>query len=260
MQSSFPTIDVLANKIFCGVIVCELILVVIYWIDALTGSQFETLHSLFDLDSEANIPAWFSSAQLLCVALAFWSRALCQPSRIHPSKTFFILAGCAALYVSADETAQIHERVTWWMGRRYVDWLPALAVKNFWLVMIAVAVLVAICQLLAHDLIATWRDNRRLALLAAFGIGIGLGGGMGVETIGYEIFHGPSTSLWYKAEVTLEEFMEMFGASLILFSALKFNAGDTIELACAKIQRRTPTRVSSAIIKAAQSASGAHSR
>ena len=51
-------------------------------------------------------------------------------------------------------------------------------------------------------------------------ITIALTGGMGVETLGYKLFHGNSESVWYKVEVTIEEFMEMLGATLVLVSAL----------------------------------------
>src|SRR6185503_2187998 len=62
----------LFNKVVITALVCELTLVAIYWIDVLTGGHFQMLHSLFDLDSEGNIPAWFSSSQLFCVAISFW--------------------------------------------------------------------------------------------------------------------------------------------------------------------------------------------
>src|SRR5262245_45597978 len=180
MQSSqLRTFDQLAHKVFRVAFICQLTLVALYWTDALMGSRLETSHSLFDLDSEANIPAWYSSAQLMCATLAFWGRALRQPARTHPSKLFFVLAGCGTLYVSADETAQIHERFTWWMGQRYVDWLPRYAAHKFWMVMLGVAVLVGLAQLLAADLLGMWRCHQRLSLIALLGIGIGLAGGMG---------------------------------------------------------------------------------
>lgn len=140
----------LPKKVFISALICELVLVGIYLFDVATASHFQTLHSLFDLDSEGNIPAWFSSSQLFCVAIAFWS---CAVRKKRPSKLFFALAGLAAVYASSDETAQIHERVTALMGQRYVDWLPAYAAHNFLLVMVAVALLLTVCQFLADDLL-----------------------------------------------------------------------------------------------------------
>ena len=213
----------IANKILVGTIIFELVLVGVYWFDALSGGRYHLLHALFDLDGEANIPAWFSSAQLLFIALTFWNHARRQPLGMRPSRLFFIVAGCAAAYVSMDETAQIHEGITALLGKRYVDWLPRFTLTHFWMVMLIVAVVMALIQLFAGDLLAIWQGNRSLALAGLIGICIGLSGGMGLETLGYKLFHGARTSLWYKAEVTLEEFMEMLGASLILYATLKLN-------------------------------------
>jgi hypothetical protein len=213
----------LANKILVGTIIVELVLVGVYWFDILSGGHYQIVHVLFDLDGEANIPSWFSSAQLLFIALAFWTHALRQPARVHPSRLFFIAAGCAAVYVAMDETAQIHESVTGWLGKRYIDWLPRFTITHFWMIMLAVAIVITLIKLFARDLIAIWQGHRVLALTGLLGICIGLGGGMGLESLGYKLLHGVRTSLWYKVEVTFEEFMEMLGASLILYATLKLN-------------------------------------
>ena len=168
------TFDKFANEIFVGTILCELALLTVYWIDVLTHTHYHLLHLLFDLDGEGNIPAWFSSAQLMVLALAFWTHALRQPQGLRPSRRFFALSGGAALYASMDEAGQIHEHVTGWMGRRYVDWLPGYAGKHFWLVMVVVAIVVGLFQLLASDLMALWTEHRRFMLLAGLGISIGL--------------------------------------------------------------------------------------
>jgi len=223
--------NTLPNRIFAVGLICELVLVGIYWFDISTGAYFSLVHSLFDLDSEGNIPAWFSSSQLFCVAIAYWSCALRKRKHGRPSRVFFALAGLAAVYVSSDETAQIHERVTALIGKRYVDWLPLFASNNFLWVMLVVALLMVVCQLLAGDLLLLWNNHRRVTLIAAIGITVGLSGGMGVETLGYKLLQGHTDSLWYKIEVTVEEFMEMFGASLILLSALKLRLNRTAGLA-----------------------------
>src|SRR4029079_10563325 len=209
------------NRVIWIALICELTLVSIYWIDIATAGHFQMLHSLFDLDSEGNIPAWFSSSQLFCVAITFWSCAFGKRRALKPSKLFFALAGFGALYASSDETAQIHERVTAFMGQRYVDWLPSYAAHNFLFVMIAVALLLTACQFLADDLILLWKNYRTASMLAILGIAIALTGGIGVETLGYKIFHGHTESIWYKVEVSVEEFMEMLGATVVLVSALK---------------------------------------
>ena len=221
MKSLYTNLKInFPGKVIVTALLCEIALVAVYWFDVTTTGHHQTLHALFDLDSEGNIPAWFSSSQLFCVAIAFWSCALRKRRSGRPSRLFFGLAGLAAVYASSDETAQIHERITAMVGQRYVDWLPTYAAHNFLLVMVAIAVLLTICQFLADDLLLLWNNYRRVSLLALIGITIALTGGMGVETLGYKLFHGNSESVWYKVEVTIEEFMEMLGATLVLVSAL----------------------------------------
>lgn len=226
----------LPKKVILAAVTCELVLVGIYTFDVVTGAHFQTLHALFDLDSEGNIPAWFSSSQLFCVAIAFWSCALRKRRGANPSKLFFALAGLGALYASSDETAQIHERVTALMGQRYIDWLPSYAADHFLFVMVAIAVLLTLCQFLADDLMSLWYRHRTAVLIAVLGVGIALTGGMGVETVGYKIFQGHTESIWYKVEVAVEELMEMFGGTLVLIAAL--------EMRRPKVSLRSPERVS----------------
>lgn len=212
-STQFPT------KIFLTGLAFELVLVALYWLDIATNYTFQLLHGLFDLDSEGNIPAWFSSCQLFAVAISFFSCARRRGTDSRPSRVFFILSGIGALYVSSDETAQIHEKLHALIGARYIDWVPQFAAENFFLVMVFVAVLVSIGQLLSRDALALWAHHRRIVLLTALGIAIGLTGGMVVEALGYRI---PTAThpILYRIEVTVEEFMEMSGASVILFAAL----------------------------------------
>jgi len=76
-------------------------------------------------------------------------------------------------------------------------------------------VAVFILWLAFRDLSAIWRWSPRLSLLAMAGVCISILGGVVLEAIGYK-FLQYGTPL-YKVEVAIEEFMEMLGASLILY-------------------------------------------
>jgi len=228
----------LPSRIFLTALTCELILVVLYWLDIATGYSFQLLHGLFDLDSEGNIPAWFSSSQLFAVAISYFSCARRKGNESRPSRVLFILAGIAALYVSSDETAQIHERVHAVIGARYIDWVPPFIVQNFFFVMVFLAVLVSIGQMLSKDFLVLWTHHRRIVLLTLFGSAIGLTGGMVVESIGYQI--PPTNPILYRVEVTVEEFMEMFGASVILLAALQLRRRLAIQRLTTLRQPRLP--------------------
>jgi hypothetical protein len=228
----------LPARIFLTALTCELILVVLYWLDIATGYSFQLLHGLFDLDSEGNIPAWFSSCQLFAVAISYFSCARRKGTESRPSRVLFILAGIAALYVSSDETAQIHERVHALIGARYIDWVPPFIVQNFFFAMVFVAVLVSIGQMLSKDLLALWTHHRRIVFLTVVGAAIGLTGGMVVESVGYQI--PPTHPILYRVEVTVEEFMEMFGASVILLAALQLRRRLAIQRLITLRQPRLP--------------------
>jgi hypothetical protein len=156
----------------------------------------------------------------------------------------FIVAGIAALYVSSDETAQIHERVHALIGARYIDWIPPFIVQNFFFVMVFAAILVSIGQMLAKDLLRLWVHHRRFVLLTLLGAAIGLTGGMVVETIGYHI--PPTHPILYRLEVTVEEFMEMFGASVILLAALQLRRRLANQSGATVRQRRVQSVASAA--------------
>jgi len=54
----------------------------------------------------------------------------------------------------------------------------------------------------------------------AIGMGFVVLGGVGLEAIGYQFLRSGSTPLLYSAEVALEEFLEMSGASVTLYGAI----------------------------------------
>ena len=49
-------------------------------------------------------------------------------------------------------------------------------------------------------------------------------GGVGLEIISYQFLREDETSLFYIVEVAFEEFLEMLGASLILYGAILFSS------------------------------------
>jgi len=97
--------------------------------------------------------------------------------------------------------------------------VPSFAAQNFFFVMLLAAVLVSVGQMLADDVPKLWMHYRRVLVLMILGVSIGLTGGMVVETLGYKFLD--SNGIWYRVEVTAEEFMEMMGASFILLAALQ---------------------------------------
>jgi hypothetical protein len=236
-----------ARRLFFAMLLVELLLVSFYWLDILLGAPVVVLHALVDLDGEGNLPAWFSSFQLALISLGLWFLVFRQGSHERPSKAFFALPATVFLLWSADETAQMHERLTGWIGLRYVDWLPYFLNQHKALVVLLIVALLAVARFLWRDVVAFWQTHRRLSLIALCGFFVVFMGGAVLETIGYKFFLDGTTPLLYQTEVCLEEFFEMFGASLILYSTslLAFTKAAQAESAKLSLQplpfRNNPT-------------------
>ncbi|HJQ68249.1 MAG TPA: hypothetical protein VKA70_04725 [Blastocatellia bacterium] len=192
-------------------------MVFLYWVSLLPGEPNLT-YTLFNLDGEANIPAWFSSSQLLLICLMVWVAALLGRSSDRPRRFSLLMMGALFLLLSLDETSQVHEGVTASLGDRYVDWVPPLMLKHIEIPVVSLVLLLLLVRLVYPDLKAFWLWSRRKTLIAAAGILTYLSGASLLETMGYE-FIEKGTPL-YRIEVCAEEFLEMLGASLILYTAI----------------------------------------
>ena len=220
------SIDRLATRIVRPLLALELLLVAFYWLKNLCGDP-PLLNPLFDLDGEANIPAWFSSAQLLTIALTLWTANRFRADKSMPSRLFLNLLAAGFLLLSLDETAQVHETITGVIGSRYADWAPLLLSSHKAFAVLAMIGIFGILKTFYKDARAAWRWSRRDCTICLLGVCVVILGGSVIEAIGY--LYLQKGSLAYQVEVTFEEFLEMFGATLILRTALVF-ARDTCKV------------------------------
>lgn len=209
-----------AKKLLIWLLGFELLLVAIYALDNALGMPIWTLHSLFDLDAEQTIPDWFSALQLALVGLVFMLKAR-QPDVAHGlSPRFILLVGAGFLFLSADEAASIHERI----GALLKKTRSAPGFKGghgLWMLPYAVLGLLLLWANLRSVAIMLTR-YRRASLLMLGGFGVILVGAVGLEALSYQYLRGGDTPGLYVVEVACEEFLEMFGASVMLYGALQF--------------------------------------
>src|SRR3989338_6601340 len=87
------------KNIVAGLIALEIVFVVIYAFDFISQHPYWQTCELYDLDRQANVPAWFSTTQLLFISLAAFVIAG-NSSRTHtPSKPFFSTIGEGFIYL-----------------------------------------------------------------------------------------------------------------------------------------------------------------
>ena len=206
-----------AIRIFIWLIIIELAFCAIYYTDFLCNEPNWRIHRLFDLDSEANIPSWFSTIQLFMIGLIAMLTAQSQHYKSPPSKQGLTFFGLGFMYLSLDEGASIHEKLTYVFHNN--PWVPYFdGVHGIWIVVygsIGIVVLLA----LHRDLWSICKTLRREALIFIVGMVIYLAGAGGAETITYFYIDKTNPSV-YAAEVILEEFLEMFGSSILFYSVL----------------------------------------
>lgn len=165
--------------------------------------DFPTLYSRFDLDSEATIPAWYSSALLFCVSLCAAALYLIRRESVPRPiiRLFWLVFAVAYLYMSIDETARIHEALE---ERLRVKWIYLYAP-------FATIFLIYCASYLTR--IETNPKVRRWILGGVLVYGLGA---LGAEALLY-FFYSPSVE---PLEVVIEESLEMIGTSMVLVGCL----------------------------------------
>ena len=209
-----------ALKLLLILIGFELLLVLVYAFDSWIRTSGRDFQDLFDLNGEGNLPAWFSSFQLLLIAICFWALASHRRATHRPSRAFLRACGAFFLVLSIDETAMLHERITHLVGSRYVDWVPGY-IRSHIVETAVCGLIVAGCAVFAYShLRGLWRMSARAIRFLVAGCAVYVIGAAALETVGYYLLCTDTTTFACLAEIATEEFFEMLGASLILYAVL----------------------------------------
>ena len=169
----------------------------------------------FGLSYEQNFPTWYVASLLLLCSVLLGLIACAKQRRKAAHVGHWWTLAAAFLYISLDETTEIHEQASDWFdlgGFLYFGWvIPAS---------IVVAVLgLSYLKFLAH----LPRKTRNQFILAG---AIYVGGALGTEfLLGYWTnLHG-RRNLGYGLIDWVQESMELFGVSLFLFSLTEYLGG-----------------------------------
>lgn len=211
-----------AKSLFIVLVVIEAVLVLSYVNSLIFFDKDDAVFKLFDLNGESNIPTWFSSIQLFTVGLFFLLLAeKAKSSPLHSNSsaqrlswTFLLFISSGFIFLSADEAICIHEYIT---GRLSgIEALPRFNDGHGIWIPIYITIFATSTLATYRHILAIWKHNRRAFLIIATGLGSALIGGIGLEIVSYQFKLGGL----YHPEVIFEEFLEMFGVSLILYGSL----------------------------------------
>jgi hypothetical protein len=192
------------EKILLGLICIELILIALF---ALFGPRYDFFH----LNRERNLPTWFSSIQLFFVAycsiiVANKEYILKKQDILIKSQMFWYVIATGFAFLSLDELAEIHEMIKK-RGRTPV-----------WVVLYApIAFLGALYG--GYETLKRRDLSPQLPYFFGTSFLVMGGGAFAAEWIG---FHMPTKILYGIAMVT-EEFCEMLGVSILLYTILLYS-------------------------------------
>ena len=179
------------------------------------GAKLGGITRLFNLVKECNIPAWYSSALLLACAAALAAITATKPLEEGAYKRHWMVLSLIFLYISMDETAQIHERINAPLrhalgigGIFYYAWvipmffLLLVLAANYWKFLLALSL-----------------RFRRLFLIAAV---IYVGGAFGTEFLVNYWVATYDTDPIYGLLNVVQEVLELTGLSIFLMALLYY--------------------------------------
>ena len=183
-----------------------------YWKYILDGERTNLVYFL-GLGYEGNLPTWYSSTLLLLCSLQLALIATGQTERQTPfAKHWWILAA-GFLYMSMDETAQVHENAGKWFdfsGVLFYGWVIPASI-------LVLLIGVSYMRFLAHL-------PRRVRYQFILSGAIYVGGAVGLDfALGWWVDRAGTKNFTYGLIDWVEESMEIMGTSLFLCSLTEYS-------------------------------------
>jgi hypothetical protein len=172
---------------------------------------------LFDLNTEKNVPTWFSSALLLSCAFVLWRIADKATQAHEPVAGRWRLLSLGFIYLSMDETAMLHEH----MGNFFRAHFPTGGWLYYsWVFFMGLPVALFLAVYFFNFL---KRLPRRTMILFILAGSVFLSGALGLEVVGGWLdYNGARDSAGYGICSFIEEVLELSGMLIFLGGALSF--------------------------------------
>ncbi|UOY03602.1 hypothetical protein [Blastococcus sp. PRF04-17] len=164
--------------------------------------------TLFDVNSEANVPTWFSVALLAAAGAAAVGPGLLSRSAAPGRSRFFLGLAVVLLLLSLDEMAGIHER----LGALGAVVAGGSGLHFVWVVPGAAAAVLLLAGLVLGGRSLPSLIRRRLSFAAA----VYLTGALVVEAVSGQVLAAHGDRAGYLVVTAVEELLEMLGVVLVL--------------------------------------------
>lgn len=205
------------HRLLALLLMCDALLVAAHALGPTLSTVSSTAAEWVHLNSEANIPTWFASSQLLLVAgLAF---AFGRTTSDAPLARFHAVVAAAFLLFSLDETAQFHEGFSLIVAKLgFVSPFPERT--GAWILAYAAAA-IPVALVCRRAIGAFWSHRVGRAPWLA-GMGLLIGGAVCVELLGYYFASVGMEGVPRTLATAVEETAELTGVSLVAYAtALK---------------------------------------
>lgn len=171
---------------------------------------------LFNVNTEGNLPAWYSSfAILLCAVLLF---VIARARKIEGDRysIYWMLLALIFLYIAVDEGAGVHDSLDFSMPSiGYVDSAPR------YIRMLPVAILLLVFGILYLKFLFYLPARTRLLFIIAGTLYVGGAFGMGFVIGRYGESHGWNNMTLEMLAAT-EEFLEMIGIVIFIYALMSY--------------------------------------
>lgn len=192
--------------------IANIIGLIFYFSDNTTGWLF----NLFNIRTEGNIPAYYSSITILFASFLLGFISMFR--RLNGlSYSLWLVLSLIFLYLSIDEAVQLHERVGIIVDNNfdltgYLSWGWVIPYGTLFIIFSLVYFFKFLPQL-----------PKRIAWLFIISGSIYVIGAIGVEMIGAKNYHSDNFSEVVNAICySIEEFLEMLGIALFIYSLLLY--------------------------------------
>ena len=190
-----------------------------------------------DLNSETNLPSWYSAAQLALIGGLLITFAAIELRRGARVAWALLLGGVGFCFLSLDETAGLHEQFGYWLDHIQTRRGTSLHETGWWMFICAplfLAGLALVGYAARHYL------RGRAAIVVTFTIGamVLVAAGAGVEMLSNFVTPHAAAA---RALVLIEEVGEMMGATTMLWAVLDLLRSHGVRLMVTTVEPRRAT-------------------